>query len=80
MQAGDKPMIRRLLLALFLVTASVTLLGQPARCVVCMQAMCFGSCAGQGCVCMVPPGETSGSCWGASAVPHLVERGYRLAE
>lgn len=67
----------RFLAALLLAAAALTA-GQPALCVVCMQSFCAGSCAGQGCVCMVPPGQITGSCWGASAVPALLERGYQI--
>jgi hypothetical protein len=69
----------RLLAALLLAASAVVAAPQPAACVACFQSFCTGSCAGNGCVCMFPPGEVTGSCWGASAVPDLLERGYTRA-
>lgn len=66
----------RLFLLAALVTASVTLMGQPlcAR-GICPQYQCYGPC-GQGCVCL-RQGAGPGECYGADLVPEMLGRGYR---
>ena len=68
----------RLLLALLLVTASATLLGQPVcGAIPCPSMQCFGPCGGQGCLCMRKTISEPGWCYSAQLAPALLERGYR---
>ena len=45
----------------------------------CPTYPCYGPC-GQGCVCVTPPGEFSGECWGTQYVSHFLREGWRVCE
>jgi len=67
----------RLVAALLLGFAALTVGAGPAECVWCSSTVCYGPC-GPPCVCLTPPGELQGTCYGAQAVPGLVGRGWRV--
>ena len=57
--------VRVALLVLALAAAGLAFTAQPAECVWCADVRCYGSCLGDRCVCVTPPGSTSGGrCYG----------------
>lgn len=67
------------LLIVVAVLGAALFVGQPAECGYCPTYTCYGSCISP-CVCLTPPGEVGGSCYGVERAPELIRRGWRLAE
>ncbi len=51
--------------AILMGIAASAVMAEPARCAWCPSFRCFNSAAcGPGCVCITPPGEMGGNCYG----------------
>jgi hypothetical protein len=51
----------------------------PAHCVWCPTYTCFGPCS-PNCVCISPPGQPGGNCYGVERAPFYTARGWKILE
>lgn len=58
--------------------AAFALKSKDGECAWCPSYACFGSCFSQGCVCVTPPGETKGSCYGVQMKEFFENKGYNV--
>lgn len=66
------------LFAAILIAAAGGLSFKPrtAICAYCPAYPCYGSCMGTGCICVTPPGQYSGMCYGAGMKEFFEAKGY----
>lgn len=54
---------------------SVVVFSSKAECAWCPSYTCYGPCLGD-CVCVTPPGQMGGSCYGVDRADEFRARGY----
>ena len=69
--------VRGLLVSAVLLSVGALAVPEPAECVWCPTYTCYGPC-GASCLCIAPPGQFAGHCYGVQAAERARSAGLRV--